>query len=936
MKLRQSLLDGDGVCRSRNGDHLGRGRSRAARLWVALAGSAAALCSSAEIKVSESGSDVVIEVTGSETYAEAITGTKNLVKRGNGTLTLTGVNTFTGDITVEAGTLACNNCWTAYGQSGNTAKVNVWEGAQIDISKGFNPSGGWTATLGKEFHIAGTGPDGQGAIVRYSTGSGNQDKVYLSGKICLEGDATIRSTSYMGWGSIYPNGHRLTKAGGKFWWMNKSVNAPNGGSLRIADTAEFSIQQNPTLSGSDASALEFASGGTFSVIDKNKAVEMPVVGLGALTLSVPAGGEMSFDKKVTVASNVTAKVNGPMTFNDRLKVGSSAIGGGLTVSGASTLGVHGGLTVERHPSEWWSGRFGVEGGAAVTLDGGKASTNRYTEVRKGSLALTGTNTKLSTVLATFVTGASKTENATLSILDGAALSMETGTYVNLGTSPWVTSAWGTLVVAGADSNLSTPQLYLGAESSKPAGRKMHGVLRQEAGTVSVSGTFEMANVSSCYGAILKSGGTLSAASGIKLGSAGDAVFYQSAGRTAAGLTMADGGTSVAWLTGGNLDGTVAAFVTDAAPSGTRSLVALEDGAVLYGSGHNVFAGKAGTEAILAVNSGATFSGGRLRKDDAATGKFYWSLDGGILEVTYGGDWNNDVAAQTPDDVLVHEGGVVVHRDVGSGGNSTSINTGFMAPTGKIVSAITLPPEALADDKYLGPPVVVINGAGHGAAAVALYDPATRKLTGIKVVAKGTGYDDNTTATVKTSDLDSATYACTVTMADAPTTGAGLVKRGTGGWALKKANTYHGPTTVEQGLLSVEQASALPAGTSLVVSNTAAIKLASGVVPTVASLAGAGSITGAVTVAESLVLTAKAGETLTLTGKLLLADGVTVSLPNGVDGLDDKKANVVLTAENGIELSGNVTWPTLPADWKIALRGNQIRVSKRRGLFVMVK
>ena len=88
MKLRQSLLDGDGVCRSRNGDHLGRGRSRAARLWVALVGSAAALCSFAEIVVSESGSDVVIEVTGSETYAEAITGTKNLVKRGNGTLTL--------------------------------------------------------------------------------------------------------------------------------------------------------------------------------------------------------------------------------------------------------------------------------------------------------------------------------------------------------------------------------------------------------------------------------------------------------------------------------------------------------------------------------------------------------------------------------------------------------------------------------------------------------------------------------------------------------------------------------------------------------------------------------------------------------------------------------------------------------------------------------
>lgn len=101
---------------------------------------------------------------------------------------------------------------------------------------------------------------------------------------------------------------------------------------------------------------------------------------------------------------------------------------------------------------------------------------------------------------------------------------------------------------------------------------------------------------------------------------------------------------------------------------------------------------------------------------------------------------------------------------------------------------------------------------------------------------------------------------------------------------------------------------------------------------------ASAVLGMVTtlVAESLVLTAKAGETLTLTGKLLLADGVTVSLPNGVDGLDDKKANVVLTAENGIELSGNVTWPTLPADWKIALRGNQIRVSKRRGLFVMVK
>ena len=132
------------------------------------------------------------------------------------------------------------------------------------------------------------------------------------------------------------------------------------------------------------------------------------------------------------------------------------------------------------------------------------------------------------------------------------------------------------------------------------------------------------------------------------------------------------------------------------------------------------------------------------------------------------------------------------------------------PTGKVVKAIALPAEAANATTYCGPATVTINGAGCGAAAVTEFDSVTRRITGITVVARGTGYDDATTATIESPD-GTSTYSCTVTMEDASAAG-GLTKRGAQALHLYGANTYGGPTRCEQGdLVFQTQPSTYPGG-----------------------------------------------------------------------------------------------------------------------------
>jgi fibronectin-binding autotransporter adhesin len=125
------------------------------------------------------------------------------------------------------------------------------------------------------------------------------------------------------------------------------------------------------------------------------------------------------------------------------------------------------------------------------------------------------------------------------------------------------------------------------------------------------------------------------------------------------------------------------------------------------------------------------------------------------------------------------------------------------------------------------------------------------------------------------------------------TGGSLVKVGGGTLTLTGANTYTGGTTVGAGTLSVNNKSGSATGTG-------AVQVQSG-----ATLAGSGSIAGAVTVDKGGILAAgNSPGTLTL-GALTLAGGSTLNYELGQAGVPGGALNDLINVTGNLQLDGTL-------------------------------
>ena len=380
------------------------------------------------------------------------------------------------------------------------------------------------------------------------------------------------------------------------------------------------------------------------------------------------------------------------------------------------------------------------------------------------------------------------------------------------------------------------------------------------------------------------------------------------------------------------------------PSGGSALVAVEgEGTVfsVYGTegdyGLRLQAPTA-LDAVLAVNDGATLSASRIARLSSPSEKtdvsFVMSVDGGNVEITHA---NFDNGMYPPEKVLVQKGGMTFTT---SATPSVAWPAAFEAPVGKIVSSVALPTEEafLADQgKYIGPAKVTITGTGCGAAAMALFDKDTRKITGVRVVSPGTGYDETTTATIESPDRSSV-YVCAVTLADAPVTGVGFVKRGAGAYTFERANTYRGTTAIEEGTLVFAHERSLPDDSGLSISGGATADC-NGRAVTVPTLSGGnGTVTdlASLTVTDALSLTMASNATLKVDAQLTLADGAVLSLPGSLSDLSENRSNILLQATGGIVCAGRVELPTLPSPWKVEIRAKDIYVRKVNGTVIIVR
>ena len=317
---------------------------------------------------------------------------------------------------------------------------------------------------------------------------------------------------------------------------------------------------------------------------------------------------------------------------------------------------------------------------------------------------------------------------------------------------------------------------------------------------------------------------------------------------------------------------------------------------------------------------------------------YFNFDGGTLAT--GGDSDVFGAGEwTVDRVTSFGQGATF--DVPSG-KTCSAYVPVDAPTGNGIASVAWAGTEAAARTYVGAPAVDIYGDGYGASAVALFDRATGRVTGIKVLSPGCGY---TQAEAVIRPTAKSQHACDHYLTNAvaftastPVSG-GLRKTGAGMLVLCATNTYAGATVVSGGTLKLAADDVLRAGTELVLDGgtldlngkRAAFGGISGTVGTVTG--GSVSVGGTWTVDLAAL---EDGSFADLDGEVVFADGAKVTFVNTLVLDDDARRSwKVLRAKGGI-VNPPTLEGTLPKGWVYRANANVIRVCRDIGTAIIVR
>jgi autotransporter-associated beta strand protein len=744
-----------------------------------------------------SGTTLGIATSANQTLSGVISGSGALVKSGTGTLTLGAANTYTGNITVNAGILT-RSAGANFGV-GNTAvsKITINSGGTVDIN-------GLAGTYG--YTIAGTGALGTGALINTGgdpgTGQAQMSALALSANASLGGTGNfgLLSSGY-GANTLTLNGYTLTKVGSNQFYLATST--VTSGTVDIA--AGQIYMHNGSSSGAAASWV-------LQNVSANNQTGGAALNLNNQAFSVGSlsgGGLLGGNINLGTATLTVGALNTNTTYAGKI-FGTGAV----TKTGTGTLTLSG-------AQSWYSGK--------TTIGGGTVSVSQIGLTNVASALGTNSTIDLTAATSTLLyTGIGESTNKVINYNSGSAGGFFTNngtgtlTFVSAFTSA-ATGAYG--VTFGGTGNTVMNTI------TQTATPYLINFNKNDSGSLTVTGALNLNG-----GALRAQGGTLTLAS----------TSSNTSGATAFTLEHSVGGT-LRILSSGIFSGTVA----------TSNVNGIAPGWITYNDNTWAVLGAANTNAITGYSAFTTAQASMTATtNDDITGATALSVGANSLRfntaaantLTFTG--TNTIAS----------GGILVTSAVGANTSTITGGTinGPATTTGRLIQGdLVVIQNNTAGSLVIGS-VIANNTTGTltkaGAGVLSLTGVNT--YTGATYINQGTlsidGAGQLNSGSYAGNIIDNGAFiynsSANQTLSGVISAAGTLSVTGNGNLTLSGANTYTGATTVSAGTLTL--------GANNTIGSTGALNLAGGTLAMGAysAAAGAVNITGAANITGTGTLT----------------------------------------------------------------------------------
>jgi fibronectin-binding autotransporter adhesin len=556
---------------------------------------------------------------GAQQLAGVLSGTGNLAKTAAGTLTLTASNPFTGPTNVNAGTLIVNGSLPAAGAvniaggaalsgSGSVGLTTLASGGTVDVSQnGANSltlasldfSGNATINFGAFSNYTSILAVNGGAVVPSSLGS--VDLTFPGGTVP---DGTFRLLGFSSLGGVGSGAFALVRPSGLGARQTPTL-TDNGSQLDLVVTGDY-----PIWTGANGTAWVgqnnwvLANAGTVTDFEPGDTVQFNdtagTIGVTNTTVTISAGNVFP----TSVAFN-----------NNTL---SYSLSGAYGIAGAASLSMNGSGTLTIANSNSYSG--------GTQLNAGRLNINNTSAIGTGTLVISGgTLDNTSGAAITLSTNNPQNWNSNFTFNGSNNLNLGTGA-VTLAGSTQVTVNRGNLTVGGPIGGVGA-SLALAGNGQLTLG----GANSYNSGTLVLGGTLTAAN-----DAALSTGPvTLSPASGL-------AVLAFTSGSPSIGSLASSGGGASAVVLGNAVAGsptvlTIGSNGVATTFSGTISDRSLANPEAV-GSLAQVGAGSLTLTQSNSFTGGATLSGGAVvAGSPAALGAGPVTLNGGTLQSGFAGN-----------------------------------------------------------------------------------------------------------------------------------------------------------------------------------------------------------------------------------------------------------------------------------------------------------